>query len=80
MNKTMTLRQVRNMGTEGRRKGENEVEGGDKILGTVKFRVDLIKHFKILKENEEQPTPKESEPEMDPAIVETEPVGDTAGT
>ena len=47
--------------------------------GTVKFRVDLIKNFKILKENEEQPVPKENEPEQDPAIVETEPAENNEG-
>lgn len=47
-NKTMSLRQVRSLGTEGRRNGVNDIPPDDKILGNVKFRVDLIKTFKIV--------------------------------
>lgn len=48
VNKTMSLKQVRNMGTEGRRNGVNEMPGDEKVLGNVKFRVDLIKNFKVV--------------------------------
>ena len=43
----MSLKNVKNMGTEGRRNGTNEQPAGDAILGMVKFRVDLIKTFEI---------------------------------
>ena len=46
--KTMSLKNVKNMGTEGRRNGVNELPPGDSILGTVKFRVDLVKTFEII--------------------------------
>jgi hypothetical protein len=36
------------MGTEGRRNGQNELPADEKVLGNVKFRVDLIKTFKIV--------------------------------
>ena len=72
VNKTMSLKQVKNMGTEGRRNGTNELPGDDKILGNVKFRVDLIKTFKIVEKPKEEETPEQEEPEMDPAIVEAE--------
>ena len=69
--KTMSLKNVKNMGTEGRRNGVNELPPGDSILGTVKFRVDLVKTFEIIdkpKEEEEEPV----EEMQDPAIVVTE--------
>ena len=44
----MSLKNVKNMGTEGRRNGVNELPPGDSILGTVKFRVDLVKTFEII--------------------------------
>lgn len=72
-NKTMLLKQVRSLGTEGRRNGVNELPPDEKILGTVKFRVDLIKTFKIVEQQEEEATPEEDEEEeLDPAIVQTE--------
>lgn len=70
VNKTMSLKQVKNMGTEGRRNGQNELQPDDKVLGNVKFRVDLIKKFQII-ENEQENSNNE-EPEMDPAIVQQE--------
>lgn len=51
--KTMSLRDVRNMGTEGRRDGVNEIPPAEGILGNVKFRVDLISSFEIIKKPEE---------------------------
>ena len=60
------------MGTEGRRNGQNELPADEKVLGNVKFRVDLIKTFKIVDPPEEEAEPKEDEPEMDPAIVQSE--------
>ena len=72
VNKTMSLKEVKNMGTEGRRDGQNELQSDDKVLGNVKFRVDLIKTFKIIEngpDKEEQAKEEEEEPEMDPAIV-----------
>lgn len=79
VNKTMSLRQVKSLGTEGRRNGTNEIPPDDKILGNVKFRVDLIKCFKIIQNSQEEQAPKEEEePETDPAIVETEQVQPTA--
>ena len=49
VNKTMSLKQVKNMGTENRRNGVNEIPADpDKVLGNVKFRVDLIKTFKVI--------------------------------
>ena len=68
----MSLRQVKNMGTEGRRQGQNELPADEKVLGNVKFRVDLIKTFKIVDKPEGESVPKEDEPEMDPAIVQSE--------
>jgi hypothetical protein len=44
----MSLKNVKNFGTEGRRNGENELPSSDQIIGSVKFRVDLIKTFKII--------------------------------
>jgi len=44
----MSLKNVHNMGTEGRRDGENELAATDTILGQVKFRVDMIKTFNIV--------------------------------
>ena len=72
-NKTMSLKQVCSKGTEGRRNGVNEIPPDDKILGSVKFRVDLIKTFKIIEQQEEQATAEEEEEEeLDPAIVQTD--------
>ena len=38
------------MGTEGRRNGVNEIPAQDAILGMVKFKVELIQEFNIIKE------------------------------
>jgi len=57
------------MGTEGRRGGEHEIPGVDKPLSTVKFRVDLVKTFKIIEMPEEEK--QEEEEVMDPAIIES---------
>ena len=43
--KIMSLKNVKNLGTEGRRNGENEIAPQDGVLGLVKFRVELIKNF-----------------------------------
>jgi len=60
------------MGTEGRRGGEHEIPAVDKPLGTVKFRVDLVKTFKIIEMPEEEK--QEEEEVMDPAIIESQDV------
>ena len=67
--KTMSLKNVRNMGTEGRRDGENELPATDAILGQVKFRVDLIKTFEII----EKPKEEAADEGGDPAIISSEP-------
>ncbi len=58
------------MGTEGRRGQEHEIPAVDKPLGTVKFRVDLVKTFKIIEMPEEEK--QEEEEVMDPAIIESQ--------
>ena len=63
--KTMSLKQVTNYGTEGRRNGQNEIPPSDNILGLVKFKVELIEKFDIV--------PKEPKDEVDPAIAEITP-------
>ena len=52
--KTMSLKDVKNMGTEGRRNGVNELPASENILGMVKFRVDLVKTFKIIEKPQEE--------------------------
>lgn len=42
---TMSLKNVKAWGTEGRKNGEEEVAPNDKVLGSVKFKVHLIKAF-----------------------------------
>ena len=65
----MSLKDVKNMGTEGRRNGVNELPASESILGMVKFRVDLVKTFKIIEKpmEEEQNAPEEDD--VDPAII-----------
>lgn len=63
--KTMSLKNVKGFGTEGRRDGVNEIPPNDAVLGTVKFRVDLVKTFEII----EKPTEEPEEEAVDPAIV-----------
>lgn len=60
------------MGTEGRRNGQNELQSDDKVLGNVKFRVDLIKNFKIIENQNADENTEQDEQEKDPAIVENE--------
>lgn len=55
-NKTMSLKKVKRMGTES--------SPNDEMLGSVKFRVDLIKTFKIIEDREQ-----EDDDMVDPAIV-----------
>jgi len=50
--KTMSLKNVKNMGTEGRRNGVNEIPPGDNNTGMIKFKVELIKEFNIIHEEE----------------------------
>lgn len=50
----MSLKNVKNMGTEGRRDGVNELPPGEGIHGTVKFKVDLIKTFEIIAKPKEE--------------------------
>jgi len=61
--KTMSVKNVKNMGTEGRRNGVGEIAATENILGMVKFKVELIKEFNIVETNDEQ--------ESDPAIIES---------
>ena len=63
--KTMSLKNVKGFGTEGRRNGVNEIPPNDSVLGTVKFRVDLVKTFEII----DKPTEETEEEAVDPAIV-----------
>ena len=46
--KTMSLRNVSQKGTEGRRNGENEIPPNDSILAMVKFKIELVKEFDII--------------------------------
>ena len=64
----MSLKNVKGFGTEGRRNGENEIPPSENVLGTVKFRVDLVKTFEII---EKQPEEAEEET-VDPAIISQE--------
>lgn len=57
----MTLIQVKSMGTEGRRDGQNEIQGLDNEIDEVNFKVDHIKDFRII----EKPYPSL----IDPAII-----------
>ena len=72
-NKTMSLKNVKNMGTEGRRNGENEVPPSSAALGRVKFKVELIKTFNI---TQKPPGEDDGENQVDPAIVSAEPEND----
>jgi hypothetical protein len=67
--KTMSLKNVKNMGTEGRRNGENELPGNDTIMGMVKFRVDHVKTFKIIEKPQEEEVEPEAPEDVDPAII-----------
>jgi len=62
----MTLKNVKCFGTEGRRlsQGAKEIPPNDTIHATAKFRVDLVKTFKIVSKQDEEET------EIDPALVE----------
>lgn len=64
----MSLKNVKQMGTEGRREGENEIPPNEVVLGMVKFRVDLIKTFDII----EKPESDEEVDDGDPAIISSE--------
>jgi len=61
--KAMTLSNVKSFGTEGRRNGVNEVQAQENEIQIVKFKVDQIIDFKILKK------PEEMTPYGDPAII-----------
>jgi hypothetical protein len=54
---------VRSFGTEGRRKGVNEVPVTDQDISEVTFKIDNIKEFRILE------IPKTIL--LDPAIIST---------
>ena len=43
--RSMRLKNVKSYGTEGRRNGENEIEGHPNIIPEVVFKVDHIKDF-----------------------------------
>lgn len=66
----MSLKNVKGFGTEGRRNGESEIPPSENILGTVKFRVDLVKTFEIIEKKSEEE--EEEEETVDPAIISTE--------
>ena len=61
----MSLKNVKGFGTEGRRNGVNEIPPNESVLGSVKFRVDLVKTFEII----DKPTEEAEEEVVDPAIV-----------
>lgn len=63
--KTMSLKNVRAFGTEGRRNGENEIPPSENVLGTVKFIVELVKTFEIIEKPKEEP----EDDTTDPAII-----------
>ena len=67
----MSLKNVKGFGTEGRRNGENEIPPSENILGTVKFRVDLVKTFEIIEKKSEEEEEEEEET-VDPAIISQE--------
>ena len=47
VNKTMSLKECKKMGTEGRRNGANEIPADDTILGNVKFKVNKLDNHGI---------------------------------
>ena len=56
------------MGTEGRRGDpSSEIPPSDQTLGMAKFKVELVKSFKIIEKKEE------SDKNTDPAILESHP-------
>ena len=69
--KTMTLKNVKTMGTEGRRNGQNEIPATDNIMGQVKFKVELVKVFNII-EQPVEPEDDAKKQEDDPAIIASE--------
>jgi len=64
----MTLKGVISMGTEGRRgDASSEIPPSDQTLGMAKFKVELVKSFKIIEKKEEL------DKNTDPAILESHP-------
>lgn len=61
VNKVMTLMNVKSYGTEGRRKGQNEIAASEQDITVARFKVDHIQDFKII----EKPNPAL----LDPAII-----------
>lgn len=59
--KTMTLKDVKQMGTEGRRGGTGEIPPKEGLVTQIKFKVELIQEFNV----------DEEEQEEDPAILES---------
>ena len=59
--KSMTLIKVQSFGTEGRKKGTNEIPATDKEIPEVVFKLDGIKDFKILSQPDVT--------QLDPAII-----------
>ena len=48
-NKTMTLKGVISMGTEGRRGDpSSEIPPSEQVLGMAKFKIDLLKSFNLI--------------------------------
>ena len=49
INKTMTLKGVISMGTEGRRGDpSSEIPPSEQVLGMAKFKIDLVKSFNLI--------------------------------
>ena len=46
--KAMTLMQVKNFGSEGRRGGTQEIDAQDSIIEEVIFKLEFIRDFKIV--------------------------------
>lgn len=63
VNKAMTLVQVRSLGSEGRRNGQNEVPPSENEIAEVTFKIEHIKDFKIME--------KPNTMLIDPAIIST---------
>jgi len=59
--KAMTLMQVKNFGSEGRRGGTQEIDSQDNVIDEVIFKLEHIRDFKIIA----PPNPTL----LDPAIV-----------
>ena len=61
VNKSMTLVQVKQFGSEGRRNGVNEIPASDTDINEVTFKIEHIKDFRIVE--------KPNTILVDPAII-----------